>query len=146
MTVAPRPASWARWVRRGVLGSFAFLVVSWLARPWVWGDTPFVLDGTNAFVDCIQDGDLVACRHRDELDYWGITSPIGDWPLLQHVPDLVAIGLGAAGHDTREYVLVVLSAAGLVGAVIAAHVALKRVAGCLRCAGLRQPSSERRPR
>jgi hypothetical protein len=127
MTFAPRPARWVRWIRLGVLGSFAFVVVSWLARPWVWGDTPFVLDGTNAFVNCVRDGDLVGCRHRGELDYWGLTSPIGDWPLLQHLPDLVAIGLGADAHDTREHVLVVLSVAGLVGAVIASHVALTRV-------------------
>jgi hypothetical protein len=115
-----------RWARVVVLGSFAFLVVDWLAHPRVWGDTPFVFDGTNAFIDCVGDGDLVACRHREELDYWGLTSPIGDWPLLQHVPDLLAIGFGADAHDTRELVLVVLSVAGLVVAVAAAHVALSR--------------------
>jgi hypothetical protein len=127
MTIERHAAHWVRWVRLGVLGSFVFLVLSWLARPWVWGDTPFVFDGTNAFLDCIHDGDFVACRHRDEPDFWGLTTPIGDWPLLQHVPDLVAIGLGADSHHTREVVLVVLSAAGLVGAVIAGHVALTRI-------------------
>ena len=55
-------------------------------------------------------------------------APIGDWPLLQHVPDLVSIALGADSHDTRELVFVVLSAAGLVGAAAAARVAL-RLAG-----------------
>jgi hypothetical protein len=116
------------WARLAALGSFAFLVVTWVARPWVSGDTPFVLDGTNAFIDCVADGDLVACRHSGELDYWGLTSPIGDWPLLQHVPDLASIALGADSHDTRELVLVVLSAAGLVGAAAVARVAL-RLAG-----------------
>ena len=30
-------------------------------------------------------------------------SPIGDWPLLQHVPDLISIGLGATTHpDARQ--------------------------------------------
>jgi hypothetical protein len=115
------------WIRVGVVAAFAYLVVTWLARPWVGGDTAFVLDGSNAFLDCLSDGDLVACRHSGELDYWGLTSPIGDWPLLQHVPDFVSIGLGADAHDTRELVFVVLSVAGVVGAVALAWLVLRRI-------------------
>jgi hypothetical protein len=114
------------WLRLGVLAGFACVVVVWLARPYVYGDTPFVLDGTNAFLDCLSDRDLVACRYSGELDpYEGLTSPIGDWPLLQHVPDALALVLGANGHHARELVLVVLGVAGIVGSVALAGVALR---------------------
>jgi hypothetical protein len=114
------------WVRLGVAGLVAGLVAMWAARPWVAGDTPFVWDGTNAFLDCLSDRDLVACRHAGELDYWGLTSPIGDWPLLQHVPDLISIGLGAQAHPTRELVFVLLSVAGIVASLALSWVALAR--------------------
>jgi hypothetical protein len=140
MTLAPAPNGAARirrlfltfvgaplwWVRLGVIAVFAFLIAVWAARPWVAGDTPFVWDGTNAFLDCLSRGDLVACRHSGELDYWGLTSPIGDWPLLQHIPDLIAIGLGADAHPTRELVFVLLSVAGIVASVALSWVALSR--------------------
>src|SRR6476659_9809727 len=94
-----------RGLRLGVLAGFSCLIVLWLARPYVGGDTPFVLDGTNAFLDCLSNHDFVACRYSGELDpYEGITSPIGDWPLLQHVPDAAAFLLGADGHHAREIV------------------------------------------
>jgi hypothetical protein len=115
------------WVRVGVAAGFAYLVATWIARPWVSGDTAFVLDGSNAFLNCLSDGAFVACRHSGELDYWGLTSPIGDWPLLQHIPDLVAIELGADAHDTRELVLVVLSVAGVVGAVGSAWLVFRKI-------------------
>ena len=35
------------------LGAFLFLVVVWLTHPFTGGDTPFVLDGTNAFFNCM---------------------------------------------------------------------------------------------
>lgn len=115
------------WVRLGVAAGFLAFVVTWVARPWVAGDTPFVWDGTDAFIDCISRRDFVACRHSGELDFWGLTSPIGDWPLLQHVPDLVAIGLGADTHHTRELVFVLLGVAGVVGAVLLATLVLSRI-------------------
>ncbi len=114
------------WARLSVATALVFFVASWIARPWVAGDTPFVRDGTDAFVDCISDGDLVACRHSGELDFWGLTSPIGDWPLLQHIPDLVALGLGAQAQHTRELVFVWLSIAGVVGSIALARVVLFR--------------------
>jgi hypothetical protein len=115
------------WLRLGVLAGFACLVVVWLARPYVGGDTPFVLDGTNALLDCLSDRDFVACRYSGELDpYEGITSPIGDWPLLQHVPDAAAFLLGADGHHARELTLVVLGVAGIVGSVALAGLVLRR--------------------
>ena len=115
------------WVRLGVSALFALLAASWVARPWVSGDTPFVWDGTDAFIDCMSQRDFVACRHSGELDFWGLTSPIGDWPLLQHIPDLIAVGLGASAHHSRELVFVALSCVGLVGSVVLARVTLRRV-------------------
>jgi hypothetical protein len=114
------------WMRIAVGAAIALIVALWAARPWVAGDTPFVWDGTNAFVDCLSNGDFVACRHHDELDYWGLTSPIGDWPLLQHVPDLVAMAFGAQAHHTRELVFVALSIAGLAGSVALAYLVLTK--------------------
>jgi hypothetical protein len=108
------------------LGSFAFLVATWIARPFVGGDTPFVLDGTNAFLTCLSNHDFDACGFTGELNYWGLMSPIGWWPLLQHVPDLISIGLGADGHPARNRVLASLSVAGVVGTVGLARVVLKR--------------------
>jgi hypothetical protein len=116
-----------QWLRLAVGASTALLVALWVARPWVAGDTPFVWDGTDAFVDCLADGDFVACRHREELDYWGLTSPIGDWPLLQHIPDLAALGLGADTHHTRELVFVALSVVGIVSCIPLARIVLRRI-------------------
>ena len=115
------------WVRAAVIASFVVLVAAWVARPWVGGDTPFVLDGTNAFLDCLSAGDLVGCRHSGKLDYWGLTSPIGDWPLLQHVPDAISIGLGGTSHAVRTRVLALLSVAGLAGSLLLARIVLTRI-------------------
>jgi len=117
-----------RWIRLGVFACFGFLVAVWIARPFVIGDTPFLLDGTNAFIDCVSKGDLVACRHSEHLDYWGLTSPIGDWPLLQHIPDVVMVEVGLNGHPNRTRVLALLSVVGVVGAVVVARTVLSRIA------------------
>jgi hypothetical protein len=114
------------WLKALVAASVVSFVVIWLARPYVGGDTPFVLDGTNAFLGCLSAHDFVACRHSDHLDYWGLTSPIGDWPLLQHIPDIVVVEVGANGHHTREIVLVVLGVAAIVGALVLTRVVLRR--------------------
>jgi len=53
-------------------------------------------------------------------------SPIGWWPLLQHVPDLITIGLGGDGHPARTRVLASLSVAGVVGSVGMGRAVLKR--------------------
>jgi hypothetical protein len=114
------------WARAAVAGSFLFLVAVWVARPWVGGDTPFVLDGTNALLECLSRRDFVGCRHHGELDFWGLTSPIGDWPLLQHIPDMISIGLGGTSHPDRTRMLALLSVAGVVGTVILGRVVLSR--------------------
>ncbi len=110
-----------------VAASFGFLVVVWIADFWVAGDTPFVLDGSNAFLTCLSHHDYSACGYTGKLNYWGLMSPIGDWPLLQHVPDLISIKLGANGHPARTRILELLNVAAIVGSVWLAWVVLSRV-------------------
>ena len=109
-----------------VAGAFVFLVCAWIAMPWVAGDTPFVLDGSNAFLTCLSHHDFSACGYTGKLNYWGLMTSVGDWPLLQHVPDLISIGLGADGHAARTRVLELLSVIAVVVAVVLARVALSR--------------------
>ncbi len=109
-----------------VVCAFAFLFAVWIANPWVFGDTPFVLDASNALITCLSLHQFNACGFTGELDYWGLMSPMGDWPLLQHVPDLIAIGLGAVSHPTRTRVLELLNVAAVAGALLAARTSLAR--------------------
>jgi hypothetical protein len=110
-----------------VAAAFGFLVVVWLAYFWVAGDTPFVLDGSNAFLTCLSNHDYSACGYTGKLNYWGLMSPVGDWPLLQHVPDVTSIELGVNGHPARERILELLGVAAVVGSVGLAWVVLSRV-------------------
>jgi hypothetical protein len=109
-----------------VAGAFAFLVVVWIALPWVSGDTPFVLDGSNAFLTCLSNHNYSACGYTGELNDAGLMTSVGDWPLMQHVPDLISIGLGADGHAARTRVLELLSVVGVVASVVLAWVVLSR--------------------
>jgi len=108
------------------LGAFAYFVAMSFARPFVGGDTPFVLDGTNALLTCISHHDYNACGYTGELNFWGLMSPIGWWPLLQHVPDMIAIGLGADGHAARAKVLAYLSVIGVIVSVALGWLVLRR--------------------
>ena len=109
------------------LGAFLYLAVIWLTHPFTGGDTPFVLDGTNAFLNCLQAHDYNACGFTGELNYWGLMSPIGWWPLLQHIPDAITIGLGGDGHAARTRVLATLSVVGVVATVSLGWLVLRRV-------------------
>jgi hypothetical protein len=109
-----------------VAGSFLVLVAVWIAIPWTSGDTPFVLDGSNAFLTCLSNHDYSACGYTGELNFGGLMTPVGDWPLLQHVPDWVSIGLGADGHAARARILELLSVVAIVASVVVAWVALSR--------------------
>jgi hypothetical protein len=113
--------------RVAVAGSFVFLVAAWVAMPWVGGDTPFVLDGSNALLTCLSHHDYNACGFTGKLNFWGLMTPIGYWPLLQHIPDVISIELGANGHPARTRILALLSVAGLVGSVALAWVVLSRL-------------------
>jgi hypothetical protein len=106
--------------------AFSFLVVVWVAKPYVVGDTGFVLDGSNAFLTCLSNHDFSGCGYTGKLNDAGLMTPVGDWPLLQHLPDLAAIGLGADRHATRSRVLELLGVAGIVLAVLAAWFACIR--------------------
>jgi len=114
------------WVRPVVAASFLFLLAIWASRPYVSGDTPFVLDGTNALIDCLSRHDFHACGFTGHLNPWHLMSPIGDWPLLQHVPDLISISLGATSHPDRVDVLVGLNIAAVLISVILGRVVLSR--------------------
>jgi hypothetical protein len=109
------------------VASLAFLVAAWAAYPWVMGDTPFVLDGSNALITCLSHHQYHACGFTGKLNYWGLMSPMGDWPLLQHVPDLIVIGLGASSHAVRTRVLELLNVAGVVASVVAARIVFTRL-------------------
>jgi hypothetical protein len=113
--------------RVAVAGSLVFLVAAWVAMPWVGGDTPFVLDGSNALLACLSNHDYNACGFTGRLNFWGLMTPIGYWPLLQHIPDVISIELGANSHPARTRILALLSIVGFVGAVALAWVVLTRV-------------------
>ncbi len=95
--------------------------------PWVGGDTPFVLDGSNALLTCLSNHDFNACGFTGKLNHWGLMTPIGYWPLLQHIPDVISIELGATSHPARTRILALLSVAGVVGSVLLARLVLLRV-------------------
>jgi hypothetical protein len=120
------PQPFVYWTRVAVAASFVFLVALWIDGPKVAGDTPFVLDGTNALTDCLSRGDFVACGYTGHLNVWGLMSPIGDWPLLQHLPDLIATSLGISGHPDRVKILVVLNVVAVVSSVLLARIVLSR--------------------
>ena len=109
-----------------VAGATVFLVCVWVAMPSVVGDTSFVLDGSNAFLTCLSNHDFSGCGYTGKLNDAGLMTPVGDWPLLQHVPDLIAIGFGAEKHATRSRVFELLGVAGVVLGVAAAWFACVR--------------------
>jgi hypothetical protein len=107
--------------------SLLYLFAVWIAYPWVSGDTPWVLDGTNALLTCLSQHQFHACGFTGKLNDEGLMSPIGDWPLLQHVPDLISIGLGADSHPVRTRVLELLNVIGVGSSVVLARMVLARV-------------------
>ena len=48
--------------------AFAFVVAIWIAKPYVVGDTGFVLDGSNAFLTCLSNHDYSACGYTGKLN------------------------------------------------------------------------------
>ena len=90
-----------------------------------------MLDGSNALLTCLSHHDFNACGYTGKLNHWGLMTPIGYWPLLQHIPDVISIELGATSHPARTRVLTLLSVAGVVGS---------RGAGVVRAVKVRQPA------
>jgi hypothetical protein len=107
--------------------SLLYLFAIWIAYPWVSGDTPFVLDGTNAFLSCISHHQFHACGFTGKLNEEGLMTPVGDWPLFQYIPDLITIGFGAESHPIRTRVLELLNVLGIGSAVVLAWIVLRRV-------------------
>src|SRR5205823_12550185 len=96
-----RRISTATTARLVVAGSLVFLVAAWVAMPWVGGDTPFVLDGSNALFTCISHHDYNASGFTGKLHFCGLMTPNGYWPIQQHIPDLNSIELGRHWHPAR---------------------------------------------
>jgi hypothetical protein len=115
-----------RWLGATVLVVGTLLVATWLDRPHTGGDTPFVLDGTTAFLQCVEARVFVACGHTGELNDRGLTGSLAAWPLLQHVPDLAAVALGADGNATRARVLAVLSVVAMLASLLLGAIVLRR--------------------
>src|SRR6266540_6034641 len=109
-----------------VAASFAWHIGLCVPRRIIGGDTPYLVDGTDALAKCLSRHDLVACGFTGHLSAAGQMSPIGPYPLLQYVPDFLARSLGAT-HHTRYAVLALLSTAAVVTTVILARVVLSRV-------------------
>ena len=101
-------------------------MATWIERPFVGGDTPFVLDGTNAFVQCMEARVFVGCGDTGELSDRALTGSIGNWPLLQHLPDLAALAVGVDGHPARNRILIALSIAAVLGSLLLGRIVLVR--------------------
>ena len=97
----------------GLLG----IVVVWLARPDRGGDTGPLQTGSEALSRCLAELDLVHCTSG---------GPIDPFPVLQHLPDMAGHVAGLS-VDGRTRLLAALSALGVVVAVAAAWIVLRRI-------------------
>lgn len=95
------------------------IVVAWLVRPATGGDTGPLMSGTETLADCLVALDLVSCEQP---------TPIGPWPILQYVPDLLGVAAGMA-EGGRIRLLALLSGVGVAVALASAWGALRRI-GC----------------
>jgi hypothetical protein len=84
------------------------------------------LDGTNALITCLSHHQYHGCGYTGRLNDAGLMSPMADWPLLQHVPDLISIGFGAESHPTRTRVFEALNIVSVVGSIALAWLVLTR--------------------
>lgn len=109
-----------------VAAAFAWLIGLWVPRRIIGGDTPYLVDGTDALAKCLSRHDLVACGFTGHLSAAGQMSPIGPYPLLQYVPDFLTRSLGAT-HHSRYAVLALLSALAVVAALLLAWLVLSRL-------------------
>lgn len=106
-----------QWPKTAVGLGLAGIVLAWLAETVVGGDSGQLMAGTEALRRCLTDFDLVSCEQA---------TPIGPWPIMQYLPDLVA---DAAGPSTegRDRVLTTLSSVGVVACIGAAWIVLRRL-------------------
>jgi hypothetical protein len=106
------------WPRLAVLVGLVGLVVAWSVDPLVGGDTGPLMTGTEQLGRCLAGLDVLSCDQSD---------PIGPYPVLQYAPDLVADAGAELSEDGRIRVLGALSSVGILAAVGAAFVVLRRV-------------------
>ena len=96
------------------------IVVAWLQRPHRAGDTGPLFTGTEALGRCVSERQLVSCEVAPSID---------PYPLLQHVPDLFADSVLELSEGGRVRILASLSVVGVMLAVGAGWLALRRI-GC----------------
>ena len=108
----------AIWPSAAVGVGLAGIVVAWLAQPVAGGDTGPLLAGTEILGRCLAQLDLVLCKQA---------TPIGPYPVLQYVPDLLADAGAELSEGGRIRVLAALSGAGVLAAVAAGWMALRRI-------------------
>jgi hypothetical protein len=109
-----------------VAAAFAWLLGVWLTHRVVGGDTPWLVDGTDALAACLSRHELSGCGFTGELSPAGQMSAVGPYPLMQYVPDYVARSLGAT-HDSRYTLLALLSAVAVVVSLLLAWLVLSRI-------------------
>ena len=110
-----RVVSWAK-VAVGV--GAAGIVAAWLAQPVIGGDTGSLMAGTEQLGRCLAELDLLHCEQ---------STPIGPYPVLQYVPDLVADAGVELSVGARLRVLAILSVLGVAAAVASAWIVLRRL-------------------
>jgi hypothetical protein len=111
--------------RLAVAAAFAWLTVVWVTHRVVGGDTPWLVDGTDALAGCLSRHDFDACGFTGKLDAAGQMSAVGPYPLLQYVPDYLARWVGAT-HDTRYTFLALLSTVAVFAVLALAWFVLSR--------------------
>ena len=112
--------------RLAVAAAFAWLTVVWVTHRVVGGDTPWLVDGTDALAGCLSRHDFDACGFTGKLDAAGQMSAVGPYPLLQYVPDYLARWVGAT-HDTRYTFLALLSTVAVLAVLALAWFVLSRI-------------------
>jgi hypothetical protein len=89
--LAPRIRAWLPFVAiAGVLTALVLQLAVGYAH--VSGDTQLLVTGSQSVLDCLDDGQLVACEAVPAPTY----SAVGPFAPLQYVPTVVALGLGAS--------------------------------------------------
>lgn len=95
-----------------VLAAFVLVFLSFLVGRWVdhapnvGGDTPILVNGAQAALNCIEDGVFSSCAENPQgtiNPYY--TSFVGPWPPLQYAPSITLLALGA----NQQQVLTALS-------------------------------------
>jgi hypothetical protein len=112
--------------RLAVAAAFAWLTAVWVTHRVVGGDTPWLVDGTDALAGCLSRHDFDACGFTGRVDAAGQMSAVGPYPLLQYVPDYLARWIGAT-HDTRYTTLALLGTLAVFAVLALGWLVLSRI-------------------